>query len=130
MSPPARPVFSLVGVKDIWIEANLKETELTYVREGQSATITVDAYPDAEWKARVSSIAPATGAEFSILPPQNATGNWVKVVQRIPVRLQVVGSESGPPLRAGMSVVVTIDTLHKRVLPSFVQGAVALLKGD
>jgi membrane fusion protein, multidrug efflux system len=125
-----RPVFSLVGVKDIWIEANLKETELTYVREGQSATITVDAYPDAEWKARVSSIAPATGAEFSILPPQNATGNWVKVVQRIPVRLQVVGSESGPPLRAGMSVIVTIDTLHKRELPSFVQGAVALLKGD
>ncbi len=125
-----RPVFSIVASQDIWVEANLKETELTYVKEGQSATITVDAYPDAEWKARVSSIAPATGAEFSILPPQNATGNWVKVVQRIPVRLQVMGRDSGPPLRAGMSVVVTIDTLHKRVLPSFVQGAVALLKGD
>jgi membrane fusion protein (multidrug efflux system) len=125
-----RPIFSIVAVKDIWIEANLKETELTYVKEGQSATITVDAYPDAEWKARVSSIAPATGAEFSILPPQNATGNWVKVVQRIPVRLQVLTTDSGPPLRAGMSVIVTIDTLHERDLPPIVRGAVALIKGN
>lgn len=125
-----RPVFSVVGWKDIWVEANLKETELTYVREGQTATITVDAYPDAKWKARVASIAPATGAEFSILPPQNATGNWVKVVQRIPVRLDVLDPESGPPLRAGMSVVVSVDTLHERDLPPFVKQAVALIKGD
>lgn len=125
-----RPVFSVVGWKDVWVEANLKETELTHVKEGQTATVTVDAYPDAKWKARVSSIAPATGAEFSILPPQNATGNWVKVVQRIPVRLDVIDSESGPPLRAGMSVIVSIDTLHERDLPPFIKSAVALIKGD
>ncbi len=125
-----RPVFSIVGWKDIWVEANLKETELTYVKEGQTATVTVDAYPNAKWKARVASIAPATGAEFSILPPQNATGNWVKVVQRIPVRLDVLESDSGPPLRAGMSVIVTIDTLHERDLPPIVKHAVAFIKGD
>jgi len=124
-----RPVFSIVSRQELWIEANLKETELTHVKEGQAATITVDAYPNAEWQARVASIAPATGAEFSILPPQNATGNWVKVVQRIPVRLDVVESKNGPPLRAGMSVVVSIDTLHERDLPPFVKGAVALIKG-
>jgi membrane fusion protein (multidrug efflux system) len=125
-----RPVFSIVGWKGIWVEANLKETELTHVTEGQTATVTVDAYPDAKWKARVASIAPATGAEFSILPPQNATGNWVKVVQRIPVRLDVLDPESGPPLRAGMSVVVSIDTLHERDLPPFVKQAVAFIKGN
>jgi membrane fusion protein (multidrug efflux system) len=124
-----RPVFSVVSRQDLWVEANLKETELTHVKEGQTATITVDAYPDAEWKAQVASIAPATGAEFSILPPQNATGNWVKVVQRIPVRLEVVEANGGPPLRAGMSVIVTIDTQHERDLPPFVKGAVALIKG-
>jgi len=124
-----RPVFSIVGQQDVWVEANLKETELTHVTEGQTATVTVDAYPNAEWKARVASIAPATGAEFSILPPQNATGNWVKVVQRVPVRLNIVETSGGPPLRAGMSVVVTIDTLHERDLPPFVKGAVALIQG-
>lgn len=125
-----RPVFSIVARDDTWIEANLKETELTHVREGQTATITVDAYPEAKWKARVSSIAPATGAEFSILPPQNATGNWVKVVQRIPVRLEILERGKGPELRAGMSVVVTIDTLHERDLPPFVKSAVALIQGE
>lgn len=124
-----RPVFSIVSREDVWVEANLKETELTHVKEGQTATITVDAYPDAKWTARVASIAPATGAEFSILPPQNATGNWVKVVQRIPVRLEVAESDGGPPLRAGMSVIVSIDTLHERDLPPFVKSAVALIKG-
>jgi membrane fusion protein (multidrug efflux system) len=124
-----RPIFSVVSRRDLWVEANLKETELTHVTEGQTATITVDAYPDAEWKAQVASIAPATGAEFSILPPQNATGNWVKVVQRIPVRLEVVEADGGPPLRAGMSVIVTIDTQHERDLPPFVKSAVALIKG-
>jgi membrane fusion protein, multidrug efflux system len=124
-----RPVFSIVSRQEVWVEANLKETELTHVKEGQTATITVDAYPDAKWTARVASIAPATGAEFSILPPQNATGNWVKVVQRIPVRLDVAEPDGGPPLRAGMSVIVTIDTLHERDLPPFVKSAVALIKG-
>jgi membrane fusion protein (multidrug efflux system) len=124
-----RPIFSVVGWHDIWVEANLKETELTYVTEGQRATITVDAYPDFTWEARVVSIAPATGAEFSILPPQNATGNWVKVVQRIPVRLELSGKPEGPPLRAGMSVVATIDTQHERDLPPIIASAVALIKG-
>ena len=124
-----RPVFSIVGWHDIWVEANLKETELTYVNEGQQATITVDAYPDFIWEARVASIAPATGAEFSILPPQNATGNWVKVVQRIPVRLELTGKPEGPPLRAGMSVIATIDTQHERDLPPIIASAVALIRG-
>jgi len=124
-----RPVFSVVGWHDIWIEANLKETELTHVNEGQTATITVDAYPDFTWEARVASIAPATGAEFSILPPQNATGNWVKVVQRVPVRLELTGKPQGPPLRAGMSVIATIDTLHERDLPPIIASAVALIRG-
>jgi membrane fusion protein (multidrug efflux system) len=125
-----RPVFSTVGWSDIWVEANLKETELTHVREGQAATISVDAYPDFAWKARVASIAPATGAEFSILPPQNATGNWVKVVQRVPVRLELAANSDAPPLRAGMSVFVTIDTLHERDLPPFIASAVAFIKGN
>ena len=104
------PVFSLVDVEDFWIEANLKEVDLTDVREGQPADITVDAYPDHQWRAKIVGIAPATGAEFSLLPPQNASGNWVKVVQRVPVRLEIERDESKPPLRAGMSVTVKIDT--------------------
>jgi len=104
------PALNLVGVDDIWIEANLKESQLTRVREGQPVTFTVDAYPGVEWQAKVESLSPATGAEFSILPPQNATGNWVKVVQRVPVRLSIKSDESKPPLRMGMSAVITIDT--------------------
>ena len=104
------PALSLVGVDDIWIEANLKESQLTRVREGQPVTFTVDAYPGVRWRAVVESISPATGAEFSILPPQNATGNWVKVVQRLPVRLAVEIEDGKPPLRMGMSATVTIDT--------------------
>ncbi len=113
-----RPVFSLVSQDDLWVEANFKETDLTYVRPGQEADISVDTYPDAKFTAVVDSIGAATGAEFSALPPQNATGNWVKVVQRIPVRLRiehVTGeARTTPPLRAGMSVVVDIDTEHHR----------------
>ncbi|MGE4220817.1 MAG: HlyD family secretion protein [Alphaproteobacteria bacterium] len=124
------PIFSIVATEDLWIEANLKETQLTHVREGQTASIHVDAYPGEHWTATVSSIAPATGAEFSLLPPQNATGNWVKVVQRIPVRLQLDRKENGPPLRAGMSVIVDIDTLHQRELPGFVSKALALVRGE
>lgn len=104
------PALNLVGVDDIWVEANLKESQLTKVREGQTVTFTVDAYPGVEWKARVESLSPATGAEFSILPPQNATGNWVKVVQRLPVRLTIEPDAAKPPLRMGMSASVTIDT--------------------
>ena len=101
----------------MWVEANLKETQLTHVLEGQSASITVDAYPGVEWPATVGAIAPATGAEFSVLPPQNATGNWVKVVQRIPVLLDVEQTPKGTPLRAGMTVTVAIDTERERAMP-------------
>jgi membrane fusion protein (multidrug efflux system) len=116
-------VFSLVGSGSVWIHANFKETDLTYVRVGQHATIRVDAYPDVLRVAVVSSISPATGAEFALLPPQNATGNWVKVVQRLPVRLELKNPSSGPPLRAGMSVVVEIDTGHKRHMPNLARTA-------
>ena len=103
-------VFTIIEHGRIWVEANLKETQLTHVLEGQLASITVDAYPGVEWSATVDAIAPATGAEFSVLPPQNATGNWVKVVQRIPVLLDIEQPPGGNPLRAGMTVAVSIDT--------------------
>lgn len=110
-------VFTIIEHGRIWVEANLKETQLTHVLEGQSASITVDAYPGVEWSATVDAIAPATGAEFSVLPPQNATGNWVKVVQRIPVLLDVEQPPGGDPLRAGMTVAVSIDTERERAMP-------------
>ena len=108
------PTFSLVEEGPLWIEANYKETQLTDMRVGQPASFTVDAYPGTSWRARVIAIAPATGAEFAVLPPQNATGNWVKVVQRIPVRIEVEETVSRPPLRAGMTVVVSVDTGRER----------------
>ena len=104
------PMLNLVGTGHVWIEANYKETELTDVRPGQPVTIEVDTYPGREWKGRVDSISPATASEFSILPAQNASGNWVKVVQRIGVRIDVDPQQSAPLLRAGMSTHVTIDT--------------------
>jgi len=111
-----KPIFSLIENQPIWIEANLKETQLTHILPGQQATIVADAYPDKIWESVVSSIAPATGAEFSILPPQNASGNWVKVVQRIPINLVITDQAGGPQLRAGMTVSVRIDTRRKREL--------------
>ena len=111
-------VFTIIENGKVWVEANLKETQLTHVLEGQSASITVDAYPGVEWPATVDAIAPATGAEFSVLPPQNATGNWVKVVQRIPVLLDVEQPPKGNPLRAGMTVTVAIDTERERTMPA------------
>jgi len=116
--------FSLVRTNNVWIEANMKETDLTYVRPGQSATVIIDTYPDRSWKAEVTSISPASGNELSVLPAQNATGNWVKVVQRIPVRLELETLPSDPPLSAGMSAVVEIDTGHRRHLP-FIDRATA-----
>jgi membrane fusion protein (multidrug efflux system) len=111
-------VFSLVEDGLLWVEANFKETQLTDMREGQRVNLEADAYPGATWRARVASIAPATGAEFAVLPPQNATGNWVKVVQRVPVRITLDpppgGKNSAPPLRAGMTVTVTVDTGRER----------------
>ena len=114
-------VFTIIENGKVWVEANLKETQLTHVLEGQSASITVDAYPGVEWPATVDAIAPATGAEFSVLPPQNATGNWVKVVQRIPVLLDVEQPPKGNPLRAGMTVTVAIDTERERTMPISLQ---------
>ena len=105
-----RPIYAIVADNSLWVEANLKETELEYVRQGQAVEVTVDTYAHHRWKGRVDSIAQATGAEFSLLPPQNASGNWVKVVQRVPVRVALVPGADDPPLRDGMSASVTVDT--------------------
>ena len=115
------PMFSLIESGPLWIEANYKETQLTYMTVGQPATVLADAYPDQEWPASVEAIAPATGAEFAVLPPQNATGNWVKVVQRVPVRIKVEQPPGKPQLRAGMTVNVAVDTGRPRGLPRTVQ---------
>ena len=114
-----RLIFSLVGTEKLWIEANFKETDLTNIVTGQSAIVTVDTYPGQVFPAVVTGISPATGAEFALLPPQNATGNWVKVVQRIPVRLKLTDAAKTPLLRAGMSVSVKIDTKNSVPLPRF-----------
>jgi membrane fusion protein, multidrug efflux system len=106
--------FPLVSTQDLYVEANIKETDLTYVKEGDPATITVDAYPDLPLAGKVTSLAPASGSVFALLPPQNATGNWVKVVQRIPVRLSFDQPVDNLALRAGMSVRISIDTGHQR----------------
>jgi membrane fusion protein, multidrug efflux system len=110
--------FYLVDTDHVWIDANPKETELTYVRSGQRATVTIDAYPGVIWHGAVASISPAAAQEFSLLPAQNTSGNWVKVVQRVPMRVRVDVAENGnPPLRAGMSAVVDVDTGHARGFP-------------
>ena len=108
--------FGLVSTQDVWVEANPKETELTYVKVGDPVDVTVDTYPGRTWKAEVESIAPNSGSEFSVLPAQNTSGNWVKVVQRIPVRIKVERQPGDPELRAGMSVEAEIDTGHRRTL--------------
>lgn len=110
----ATAAFGLVSDDNVWIEANPKETELTYVRPGNPVDISVDTYPGLTLKGQVESIAPNSGSEFSVLPAQNTSGNWVKVVQRIPVRIKVERKDGDPPLRAGMSVITDIDTGHKR----------------
>jgi len=112
--------FYLVAMDHLWVDATPKETELTYVRPGQPVTVTVDTYPDAEWHGTIESISPAAAQEFSLLPAQNTSGNWVKVVQRIPMRVRIDTSDKNlPPLRAGMSVEVDVDTAHTRGLPHF-----------
>lgn len=121
------PVVNLVSDSNVWVEANFKETELTHLRQGQQATVTVDAYPDRVWRGRVQSLSQATGSETSILPAQNATGNWVKVVQRVAVRIALDPSVDAPPLRAGMSTTVEVDTDYRRPLPGFARRALAWL---
>lgn len=125
-----KAVFTLVERDALWVEANLKESQLTHVREQQDATIIIDAYPDYVFHAKVHSLSPATGAEFAVLPPQNATGNWVKVVQRIPVRLEFDQLDNEPPLRAGMTATVRIDTQHERQLPSLIRSVLANVISD
>ncbi|MDB6160134.1 MAG: hemolysin secretion protein [Gammaproteobacteria bacterium] len=115
--------FFLVSTNHVWVDANPKETEVTYVRPGQRAVVTVDAYPHVQWTGGVESISPAAAQEFSLLPAQNTSGNWVKVVQRIPMRVRVdTRDQRLPPLRAGMSVEVSIDTGHTRGWPRFMTG--------
>jgi membrane fusion protein (multidrug efflux system) len=112
--------FYLVAADHVWVDANPKETELTNVRAGQLVTVTVDTYPDVQWRGSIESISPAAAQEFSLLPAQNTSGNWVKVVQRIPMRVRLdTGDKSLPQLRAGMSVEVNVDTGHQRGLPQF-----------
>ena len=117
----ATPLFALVVLSRPWVEANFKETELTNVRVGQKATVVLDGYPDSTWDAIVESVSPATGAEFALLPPQNASGNWVKVVQRLPVKLRLLPHVGEPPLRAGMTATVRIDTERGRSLGAVAQ---------
>jgi membrane fusion protein (multidrug efflux system) len=116
VAPAGQAVFAVVADTGLWVDANPKESDLTYVKQGQPATVTVDTFPSREWKGTVCSIAPGTGAQFAILPPQNASGNWVKVVQRIPLRFCFDRSEDTKGLRAGMSADISIDTGRSRSL--------------
>ncbi|AZO69069.1 MAG: HlyD family efflux transporter periplasmic adaptor subunit [Mesorhizobium sp.] len=119
------PLFSLVETGDTWIDANFKETQLTHMKPGQKAEIVVDTYPGKTFEATVKAIGAGTGAEFSLLPAQNATGNWVKVTQRIPVRLELADADAKMALRTGMSATVTVDTGVSRGLPSIFGHATA-----
>ena len=121
--PASATAFYLVSADHVWVVGNPKETELTWVRVGQPARVTVDTYPGTVWHGVVESISPAAAQEFALLPAQNSSGNWVKVVQRIPLRVRVDTRDRGlPPLRAGMSVEVRVDTGHRRGLPRFLAG--------
>lgn len=109
-------VMSLVASDNLWVEANFIETDLTHVRVGQTVKVRVDTYPDVAWEGEVQSISPATGAEFSVIPAQNATGNWVKIAQRVPVRISIKPNQDAPALQAGLSTGIEIDTGYKRSL--------------
>lgn len=124
----ATPVFSMISDR-IWVEANFKETELTHMRPGQHATVEVDTYPGIVFSATVQSLSPGTGLTFSLLPAENATGNWVKVVQRLPVRLTLDNSDPKVPLRAGLSATVEIDTQHRRPWLVWLERKTAFLFG-
>jgi len=118
-------LFSLVETGDMWVEANFKETQLTNMKLGQEAEVTLDTYPGRPFKATIESIGAGTGAEFSLLPAQNATGNWVKVTQRIPVRLKLHADEADMALRTGMSATVEVDTGGARGFGDLIPSAFA-----
>jgi membrane fusion protein (multidrug efflux system) len=103
----------LIG-NDLWIEADMKETDLTHVHSGNPVSITIDTYPGRTWTGHVQSVSAASDSAFSALPSENTSGNWVKVVQRIPVRIQIDQKAGDPPLRAGMSAIASIDTGKRR----------------
>jgi membrane fusion protein (multidrug efflux system) len=112
----AAPVFALVSTRDVWIEANFKEDQLAHMRPGQAATVRIDSYRGRTFEGRVASVSPGTGSQFSVLPPENATGNWVKVVQRLPVRIELDHLDPAFPLRGGLSASVSVDTRYRRHL--------------
>jgi len=116
----AATAFNIVSADRVWVQASPKETELTYVKAGQKALVEVDSYPGQQWTGTVDSISPASASSFSLLPAENTSGNWVKVVQRIPMRVSVTNAPGKPPLRVGMSVEVNVDTGHARGFPGFI----------
>jgi membrane fusion protein, multidrug efflux system len=120
---PGAAVFSLLSSRRIWIEANFRETGLTHMRPGQEAAIDVDAYPDHTFRAHIVSMSPGTGSDFAVLPPENATGNWVKVVQRLAVRLELDGTDPSRPLYSGISATVRVDTLYHHSWNHLLQAA-------
>jgi len=120
------PVFSVIDDSAPWVDANPKETDITYLRVGQKVDVEVDSFPDQTFHGTVSSVSPGTGAQFAILPPQNANGNWVKVVQRVPVRITFDSGQDVSLLRAGMSVNVEIDTGRRRTFASLLGASPSL----
>ena len=118
---PGAPIMTIVANRGMWVEANFKETDLTHVAVGQPVDVRLDTYPGRHWRGHVDSISQATGAEFAVIPAQNATGNWVKVTQRIPVRIAIETDGDDLELRAGMSAIVDIDTGHERPAPGWVR---------
>ena len=128
VAPAGQAVFAIVQDQGLWVDANPKESDLTYVKAGEPASVSIDAFPGRDFKGRVCSIAPGTGAQFSILPPQNASGNWVKVVQRVPLRFCFDPSQNTGGLRAGMSAIVSIDTGRSRSLGEVASGALGWIE--
>ncbi len=104
------PLFPIVDSANWWVDANFKETDLTRIHPGQKATISVDMYPDHEFSGVVEAVGPASTAAFSLLPPQNASGNWIKLTQRFPVRVSITLKPDDPAMRVGASANVTVDT--------------------
>ncbi len=125
------PVFSVIDTAQPWVDANLKESDFTYIATGQTVDIDVDAFPDHVFKGTIGSLSPGTGAQFAILPPQNATGNFVKVVQRVPVRIYFDRNDRYvQKLKAGMSAYTTIDTHHRRSLATLLGMTPAVANQD